>query len=56
MTNNKQTAVEWLREQLINSGLDYPINEASKIFAKAKEMEKQQIKDAYNEGEFNQRL
>ena len=25
-------------------------------FTKAKEMEKQQIKDAYNEGEFNQRL
>jgi hypothetical protein len=44
------TAVEWLREQLINSGLDYPINEASKLFEQAKEMEKQQIINAYQQG------
>ena len=48
---NKQTAVEWLREQLINSGLDYPINEASKIFAKAKEMEKEQLENAWYAGD-----
>jgi hypothetical protein len=38
--SNMKTAVDWLTEQLINSGLDYPINEASKIFEQAKEMEK----------------
>ena len=45
----QQTAVEWLREQLINSGLDYPINEASKLFEQAKEIEKQQIIDFAND-------
>jgi HEPN domain-containing protein len=50
----KQTAIEWLREQLINSGLDYPVNEASKIFEQAKEMEKQQIIDAWVDGNDNE--
>jgi hypothetical protein len=50
----KQTAIEWLREQLINSGLDYPINEASKIFEQAKEIEKQQIVDAWVDGNDNE--
>jgi hypothetical protein len=50
----KQTAIEWLREQLINSGLDYPINEASKILEQAKKMEKQQIVDAWVDGNDNE--
>jgi len=39
----KQTAVEWLVQEMINNGLDYPISQMSKILEKAKEMEKQQI-------------
>jgi hypothetical protein len=42
----KQTAVEWLVQEMINNGLDYPISEMSKILEQAKEMEKQQIIDA----------
>jgi len=53
---NKQTAVEWLVQEMINNGLDYPISEMKPLLEQAKQMEKQQIKDAYNEGEFNQRL
>ena len=46
MESNKQvTAVEWFAEQLgIKSG---------DMLAKAKAMEKEQIMDAYNKGEFN---
>ena len=48
MENNKSvTAVEWLVQEMINNGLDYPISEMSKILEQAKEMEKQQIIDAY---------
>jgi hypothetical protein len=42
----KQTAVEWLVQEMINNGLDYPISEMSKILEQAKEMEKEQIIDA----------
>ena len=54
----KQTAVEWLYERLermIPRTALYNIDKED-YFNQAKEMEKQQIKDAYNEGEFNQRL
>lgn len=44
MTHKKQTAVEWLMENL---------HTAKEPFAKAKEIEKQQIMDAYDKGEFN---
>jgi hypothetical protein len=42
----KQTAVEWLYEELILDGINVP-----KVFYdKAKEMEKEQIMDAYIQG------
>jgi hypothetical protein len=48
----KQTAVEWLVEQIeeknngVSNGMTYP-----SIFEQAKEMEKQQIINAFNQGE-----
>jgi hypothetical protein len=51
----KQTAVEWFMEQIGEkqpNGL-YVIDtleDVKNVFAQAKEMEKQQIIDAYNEG------
>ena len=48
----KQTAVEWLQEQL-KKGINYNpldsnsyLNEVEKVFKQAKEMEKEQIVDA----------
>jgi hypothetical protein len=47
MTNNKQqTAVEWL-EKICNDRGYYLMSE---YFEQAKEMEKEQIKNAYNDG------
>lgn len=46
----KQTAVEWLEEKLIDAGLQFTKGEALEI-EQAKEMEKQQIIDAYNSGQ-----
>ena len=45
----KQTAVEWLFEQLdvVDSSISYA------YFKQAKEMEKEQIIDAYDEGDNN---
>ncbi len=43
----KQTAVEWLEEKLIDAGLQFTKGEALEI-EQAKEMEKQQIIDAWN--------
>lgn len=51
----KQTAVEWLEEQL-DSFLDLHFSDwviLNKFIDQAKEMEKQQIKDAYITGMFN---
>ena len=45
---SKQTAVEWLEQEFI-ALQNYSVNELG-LFAKAKEMEKQQIIDAYNQG------
>lgn len=42
---SKQTAVEWLEQEFI-ALQNYTVNELG-LFSKAKEMEKQQIKDAY---------
>jgi hypothetical protein len=60
MKSNKQTAVEWY-EQEINLLIEkYQSNEISQrefitmkhnLFYQAKEMEKQQIKDAYDQGD-----
>jgi hypothetical protein len=48
----KQTAVEWLWENIENTR---PNLEWYKILKQAKEMEKQQIKDAFNEGYFDEK-
>ena len=50
----KQTAVEWFQDQIIkivNGTCD--LSEIQ-IYEQAKKMEKEQIIDAYNKGEFNQ--
>ena len=44
----KQTAVEWLYEKILLTPLD--IREINKCLKQAKEMEKQQIIDAWNDG------
>jgi hypothetical protein len=43
---NKQTAVEWFIEQLKNEGVQY-----IRMYEQAKKMEKQQIIDAYEQGD-----
>jgi hypothetical protein len=51
MTNNKQqTAVEWLYNELLNS--EPNILEWNKLLEQAKEMEKEQIRKAYCDGEY----
>ena len=50
----KQTAVEWLYKNLLEnpiSNQDVEYNEA--VFHNAKEMEKQQIIDAYEKGKYS---
>ena len=42
----KQTAVEWFIEQLKNEGVQY-----IRMSEQAKKMEKEQIKDAYEQGD-----
>jgi HEPN domain-containing protein len=49
----KQTAVEWLEEKFTNSNADF-INWAEEYFEQAKEIEKQQIIDAYRNGKTQQ--
>jgi hypothetical protein len=44
---NKQTAVEWLNSQITFNGLDDPNGE---VLEQAKQMEKEQIKDAFDKG------
>jgi hypothetical protein len=53
MSNKKQTAVEWLAETLKFSNKEI-YAQTYYIIEKAKEMDKQQKIDAYNQGEFNQ--
>jgi hypothetical protein len=43
----QQTAVEWLRLELLKRDMDVSVRE---LFEQAKEMEKQQIRNAYNDG------
>jgi hypothetical protein len=51
---NKQTAVEWLIERLTNrqNGVfdGFPIMSLDEIYEQAKQMEKEQIKDAHRKG------
>jgi len=50
MSNKQKTAVEWLEAYLKT----YTSFNLHKIIEKAKEMDKQQKIEAYNQGEFNQ--
>ena len=52
MSNNKQTSVEWLFEKLWETPKDKFTWHS--ILKEAKAMEKQEIIDAYDKGEFNQ--
>jgi hypothetical protein len=45
--DNKQTAVEWLYSQITFNGLDDPDGQ---VLEQAKQMEKEQIKDAFTDG------
>jgi hypothetical protein len=47
----KQTAVEWLYENILLTPLD--IRSINKCLEQAKEIEKQQIKDAYISGMYD---
>lgn len=55
MSNKKQTAVEWLIHELsINNCISVPgefWNNYKELVQQAKEMEKEQIIDAYKEGD-----
>ena len=54
MESKKQTAVDWLIDQLEKYELYSKISfQCLKEIEQAKEMEKQQIIDAYDKGEFN---
>jgi len=53
---NKQTAVEWMFDKLLEEGSNGTLRwhlkyDIFKIFEEAKEMEKAQIVDAYDKGE-----
>jgi len=53
MSNKKQTAVEWFFSEL--QRMQYFIgNDMLQAYKDAKEMDKQQKIEAYNQGEFNQ--
>ena len=47
------TAVEWLIDELTDNGIEY-LDLAYEIFEQAKEMEKQQIIEAYRDGRTDQ--
>jgi hypothetical protein len=51
----KQTAVEWLHEKLAKSELEDMQTNINVWFSQAKEMEKQQIETAYEQGFFDER-
>jgi len=46
----KQTAVEWLQEQLNKIFISNEIQQTNHLFEQAIEMEKQQIVEAYEKG------
>ena len=53
--NMKQTAVEWLEKQFVKLESTIGVHGVMyEIIEQAKAMEKQQIVDAYDKGEFNQ--
>jgi hypothetical protein len=48
----KQTAIDWLISELKDNGFDH-IDLAEEIIKEAKEMHKNQIQDAFEEGKWN---
>jgi hypothetical protein len=48
----KQTAVEWFEDQVGHNSL-MGLKEFNEIFEKAKEMEKEQIENAFNYGQLD---
>jgi len=48
MSNKKQTSIEWLESEMLKPNLSM-----KDIFNQAKEMDKQQKIDAYNQGRHN---
>ena len=54
MSNKKQTAVDWLVEQIDNKDMGEIPMWIYDFIEQAKEMDKQQKIEAYNQGEFNQ--
>jgi hypothetical protein len=52
MRNKQQTAVEWLIEELTNNGINH-LDLAHEIIEQAKEMEKECIKKAWADGNYN---
>jgi hypothetical protein len=46
----KQTAVEWLHDELLKILIDNQIQQTDYLFEQAKAMEKEQIKLAYSQG------
>lgn len=47
---SKQTAVEWLQEKLNKILIDNQIQQIEHLFEQAKQMEKEQIIEAYRKG------
>ena len=47
------TAVKWLQMKMATSSAEEMVENINVWFAKAKEMEKEQIQDAWNEGQSN---
>lgn len=45
----KQTAVEWLRQELLKRDMDKSIKD---LFEQAKQMEKEQISKAWDDGDY----
>ena len=50
MSNNKQSSVEWLMNQLTSTWYDK--NAVKDIFEQAKAMHKEEIEDAWNDGAY----
>ena len=51
MENKNLTAVDWLFEMLIDN--KYLIKDATHLFQQAKQMEKEQIEDAFQDGKWD---
>lgn len=54
MSNKKQTVIDWLYGQIDNSDMGEVPMWVYSFIEQAKEMEKEQIIDSYDKGEWNQ--